>query len=138
MNTAIILYAVLPALVILLVASWVSTYARWNIPILSFLARTWMLLVFVVVANMACQNEALFQKWGALIYIPAVTSTVWFVNLLCVHLFFRQTVDQDAHDGTYVKDWVALTPHQRVAWATVIRIGSLIALSILCAGLARG
>lgn len=131
---------------------------KWNIPIVSFLQRTWMLLAFSLVANWAAlSNYEFFKRWtvnlegktvydgwtlfelfGGLIYIPGITSAVMWVSLLCVHLFWRESVDRDAHDGKYLRDWGSLDPDQRIRYATIIRIGTIIGFCILCAGLARG
>lgn len=111
-----------------------------NIPILTFFSRsgTWLLLAFCVVSSLAVRDDALFQKWGMLIYIPAIISNVMFFSVLVIHLFFRETIDRDVHCGTYVQDWRALTPSQRVFAHALIRIGIIIGFCILCAGLARG
>ncbi len=131
---------------------------NWNIPILTFLQRTWMLLAFSFVANWAAlsnheffkhwtvnmqgqtvhQGYTLFDMFGGLIYIPGITSAVMFFALLCIHLFWRETVDKDAHNGTYLRDWENLTAEQRVRYSNIIRIGIIIGFCILCAGLARG
>jgi lysozyme family protein len=131
---------------------------KWNIPIITFLQRTWMLLVFAIVSNYAVlnnhqffrhwtvdmegktvyQGQTIFEMFGAIAYIPGLVSAVLFVSLFCLHLFYRETVDKDVHDGTYVKDWEALTSDQRILYSTIIRIGFIIGFCILCAGLARG
>lgn len=84
------------------------------------------------------QGWTLFEMFGAIIYVPGIASIVMWVGLLCVHLYWRETVDKDAHDGTYCNDWQELTSNQRVLYATIIRIGTIIGFCILCAGLARG
>jgi hypothetical protein len=131
---------------------------KWNIPIFTFLQRTWMLLAFSLAANWAAlsnyeffkhwtrnaagtvvyQGWTLFDMFGGLVYIPGITSAVMFFALLCIHLFWRESVDKDAHDGTYLDDWHDLTPEQRVRYSTLIRIGIIVGFCILCAGLARG
>ena len=147
-------------LIIILLVLFVpaSAYVKWNIPIFTFLQRTWMLLAFSFLANWAAlsnyeffkhwtrnaagtvvyQGWTLFDMFGGLVYVPGITSAVMFFALLCSHLFWRETVDKDAHDGTYLDDWRALTADKRVLYATIIRIGLIIGFCILCAGLARG
>lgn len=125
-----------------------------NIPLITFFARTWMLLVFMLLANWAVLNKheyfvkqlpdgtsqgvTLFEILGAVLYVPAIASVVVFVALLVLHLFFRDTLDKDAHDGTYIADWRALTSSERVWIGTVIRVGFFIGFCILCASMARG
>lgn len=115
-----------------------------NTPVITFFARTWQIFTFMVLSNFAVLSNAqfgghtLFEMLGAVLYVPAVASVVLWTALLVVHLFFRQTLDQDAHDGTYVRDWRALTPAQRAYIGTIIRIGILIGFCILCASMARG
>jgi fatty acid desaturase len=127
---------------------------KHNVPIITFLARTWMLLIFVLASNWLAlwkheffvrqlpdgtmQGFTLAEMWGAPIYFPAIISTVFFLYLLMLHLFFRDTLDKDAHDGTYIADWRALSSYERIQMSTWLRIGFIIAFCILCASMARG
>jgi hypothetical protein len=131
---------------------------KWNIPIITFVQRTWMLFVFTIASNYAVlSNHQFFRHWtvdaqgktvyigqtifetfGAVAYVPGLVSAVLFVSLFCIHLFYRQTIDADAHDETYLKDWRNLTASQRVLYSTIVRIGFIIGFCILCSGLARG
>ncbi len=97
-----------------------------------------MLLLAAIIFNLLALNDAVFKNCGALVYIPAICASVYWIALLVIHLFFRETVDLDAHNGIYLADWRSMTPEQRVRYATIIRIGTIIGLCILCAGLARG
>jgi len=108
-----------------------------NIPILSFITRYWMLLILAVVTVALCLNDRIFQMLGALIYIPAACTVAVVVQLLIVHLFFRETIDKDAHDGTYLAEWRALDPRTRIILTVVYRVGILLALSIIAAAVGK-
>lgn len=134
-----------------------------NVPIITFLSRTWMLCVLMVVSNYLSLSKyvfywkqlpagydgtpgawvgvTLFDILGGVLYaLPLISTVSWFA-LLAIHLYYRETVDKDAHDGTYVADWHNMgdvASRHRVWAATVIRIGFLIGFCILCAGLAKG
>lgn len=111
---------------------------KWNVPIITFLQRTWLLLVAAIAFTLLSLNDTVFQKFGAIVYIPSLVLWVMWSSLLAIHLFFRQTVDLDAHTGKYLNDWNSLTPFQRTLLAVIIRIGLIVGFCILCAGLARG
>lgn len=116
-----------------------------NVPIITFFARTWMLFIFMILANMAVLSQyklpsghTLFEILGAVLYVPALASVVMWVYLLMLHLFFRETLDKDAHDGVYITDWRALTSAERMWMNVVLRVGFFIGFCILCASMARG
>jgi len=136
------------------------TMMKNNLPILSFFARTWMLFIFMLISNFAVlsnhawrwvqlptapdgtpgawQGVTLFDMLGAVLYVPALASVVMWVYLLVLHLFFRGTLDKDAHDGVYIADWRALTSAERMWMNVVLRVGFFIGFCILCAGVAKG
>jgi hypothetical protein len=131
-----------------------------NIPIIAFFTRTstWLLLVFMLVTNWAVLSQkivyswwtvnmdgyavhetfTMFQLFGAVLYIPAISSVVLFVSLLIIHFRYRQTIDADIQDGSYLQDWRALSPTERIRVSNFVFIGIVIALSILCSSLAKG
>lgn len=135
---------------------WISP----NIPLVTFISRTWMLIIFMLVSNYAVLSKhawywvqlpaardgtpgdwmpvTLYDMMGAVLYIPALMSIVMVLYLLFIHLYFRGTIDKDAHDGTYIADWNNLTSYERVQISTWIRVGFLIAFCILCSSLAKG
>lgn len=133
---------------------------KHNIPLVTFISRYWMYLIFTVLANYAILSKHVW-KWvqlpaardgtpgdwvpmttvdycGALIYVPAMCSLVFMLFLLTRHLYFRATIDQDTHDGTYIADWRACSSFQRIAVTTAYTIGFLIAFAIIGASMARG
>lgn len=130
-----------------------------NIPIITFLQRTWMLLVFTVLCNfltlwnhvfvwvpngrdewgnVAWRGLTLLDLCGAVLLVPALASAVVWTALLFIHLYFRDTLDKDVHDGTYLKDWREIGPVHRVWVRNLILIGSIIGFCILCSSLAKG
>lgn len=125
-----------------------------NVPLVTFVARTWMLIIATLVSNWAVlskieyfvkkqpdgtfQGVTLFEMLGAVLYVPALGCAVFLFYLLALHLFFRATLDKDAHDGVYVTDWRALTSSERMWQSTILRVGFFIGFCILCAGMAKG
>ncbi len=131
-----------------------------NIPIITFIQRTWMLFLFALVSNWLTLTEkhfAILGTWeideklggvfhphtpgealGAMLYVPALASVVVLTALAFIHLFFRATIDADAHDGTYAREWRLITPFQRVLIANITRGIAIIGFCILCSSLARG
>jgi hypothetical protein len=95
-----------------------------NLPILTFLARHWLLLVLLAVTVYACLDEQLFQKIGALLYVPAQSAVAIVVSLLIVHLLFRGTVDRDIHDDTFLANWRLLDQRTR----TILTVAILVAV----------
>lgn len=81
--------------------------------------------------------KTLFELCGAALYIPAIMSLVVLCAIVCVHLFFRQTIDADTHGGKYLCDWGALTAEERVRYATITRIGFLLAGALIAAGIGK-
>jgi hypothetical protein len=130
-----------------------------NFPILSWAARQWLLLVIFFFTNWLCLTEVHFSalgKWvwdeqlggiwraatplefcGPLLWAVPFGLATYLLTLLSIHLHYRETIDADVNDGTYLNDWHACTPAQRVAVATAVRIGIFVGLCILLAGLAR-
>lgn len=132
-----------------------------NYLLLTFFTRTWPFLVFAILAVYVVttnhtfsslgqyqydepkgewfwQKRTIFDVFGGLAFIPSLTSLVMWFTLLYRHLIYRETIDKDIHDGTYLKDWRACSPYERIKTSNFVFIGILIALCILCAGLARG
>lgn len=130
-----------------------------NIPVVTFLQRTWMLFVAMFASNWFALTETHFAflgKWvmhpeaggiwisqtpmetfGPILWVLPFGLAIVLMGLLVVHLYYRQTIDLDANGGRYVNDWNSCTPFQRVLISNVVRIGIIIGLCILCAGLAR-
>lgn len=133
-----------------------------NIPFLTFFSRasTWWMIIFVLATQWAIHFKhplwwtelpnlpdgtpgewipvTLYDFLGAFLTVPALVSVIMFVWSLCLHLFFRGTVDKDTHDGTTLCDWGVLTSFERTMLHVVIRVGFFIGICILCAGLAKG
>lgn len=137
---------------------WLTT----NVPVLTFFTRssTWFILFLMVLFDWAVLSKHIWKwvqlpdlrdgtpgQWvgmttydycGAVLYLPMIASTCMFLTMLMIHLYFRSSIDKDIHDGTYLCDWAALTSYERAKIHTIIRIGTLIAFSIIGASLARG
>lgn len=131
-----------------------------NIPIISFFTRasTWLLTAFMLTTNFLVlwqhpvyawwtvnmdgytvyEKFTLFQLLGAVLYIPAISSVVIFVALLIRHLYFRQSIDADIHNGTYLDDWHAIGPIHRTWQTNMIFAAIFVGLCILCASMSKG
>lgn len=133
-----------------------------NVPLVTFFSRasTFYLMIFMLTANWAIHWKralwwtqmpglpdgtpgewvpiTLYDWLGAILYVPALVGVVMFVWSLVLHLFFRDTIDRDTHNGTLVADWKILSSFERTKLHVWIRIGFWIGLCILCSSLAKG
>ena len=91
-----------------------------KIPVVSFLIRYWKLLIAAALLVWFTRNGSAFESFGAMIYGPGQTFLALLVAMLSRHLFFAQSADTDAADGTFVKLWRALPDNQRVLYNVVI------------------
>lgn len=129
-----------------------------NIPIISFVQRAWLLIIFTILTNCiplwnhafwyvntgkdewgnaVWQGVTVFDIVGSVSYIPGIVLAAYLMTVFATHIYFRQTIDLDAHNGTYVRDWQELTSSQRVLYATIIRVGTLIASALIAAGIVK-
>ncbi len=104
----------------------------------TFLRRNWALTLFASLAVLACLNDRVFQSLGALIYIPAVAGVAAVVAMLIVHLFFRETIDKETHDGSYLAEWRAAPPQLRLILTTAYRIAIWLGVALIAASMAKG
>lgn len=126
-----------------------------NLPLITFFSRTWILFIFMLLSNylvlwqhhfgemvqegvIVNPGWTLFEKIGAVMYVPALGSAVFWFYLLMLHLFFRETLDKDAHNGTYITDWRALSSGDRMWMNVILRVGFFIGFCILFASAAKG
>lgn len=142
-------------------------WIKRNIPLVTFFSRasTWYVLLFALVGQWAIHYRGplpfpgfwwtqqpgspdgtpgewvpitLYDWLGAILLIPAICSAGFFVLMLLIHVFFRQTIDKDMHDGTYLCDWGNLDSHQRMQITAWIRIGFWIGICLVSASIAKG
>lgn len=59
---------------------------------------------------MAALDDPIFAHLGSLVYVPAVGSVLLDATLMLRHLFYRQTLDLDAANGTFAREWRELDP----------------------------
>lgn len=137
-----------------------------NYPIISFFTRvsTWLMLCLMLAGNWIVYSKHVWYwvqlpadhdgtpgAWigitlvdilGAQPFTVAMSSILVLMTLFIRHLYYRQTIDRDIHDGTYVKDWrnmgTDMGARHRIWVSNVVFLGILLALCILCAGLAKG
>lgn len=133
---------------------------KHNVLIFTFLARTWLLWLLMFSSNwltLTHHHFAILGTWeldevrggvwvphtpmeaiGGILYALPVGLSIYLLYLFLIHIHYRETIDRDIHDGTYLRDWGNLTSEQRVRYSTQTRIGIFIGLCILLSGLARG
>lgn len=131
-----------------------------NFPLVTFALRNWMLLIALGLSNWFANTEEHFKclgKWvvdpeqggiwisqrpmecfGPILWIVPISIGVYLINLLMIHLHYRETIDADTAGGKYKSDWDQCTPFERVKISTQVRVGLFIGLCILCNNLARG
>jgi len=130
-----------------------------NIPLITWFQRQWLLIVLFFITNWLCLTEIHFSflgKWvvdpqlggiwrpatplefcGPLLWAIPYGIAAYLLALLSIHLHYRQTLDADTHNETYLNDWRACTSSQRVYVAAAIRIGIFIGFCILLSNLAK-
>lgn len=146
-------------LIVVLYLSATAKNSRMKIPILSFLGRTWRLLLVTVLANyLALWNHAFIwsdsgqrDEWGniiwsphtladicgAIIYLPGLVTASWFAALLLLHLHFRDSIDRYIREGRFIAEWEALAPDLRLKLIFAAFIGLFIGTAIIGMGLAK-
>jgi hypothetical protein len=108
-----------------------------NIPLITFFMRHWQIIVITVIFVGLCLKESIFQKLGALIYIPAVSCVAVSTILLIIHLLFRETLDKDFHAGSFVSSWNNAEPKTRLILTVVILCAFFIGECIVGASVGR-
>ena len=108
-----------------------------NIPFLTYLLRYWLLLVALIAALLLSLNEAAFQHAGALVYLPVLALGAAVAATLVTHLWFRQTIDADTHDGTFLAQWQALDARTRVILTVAFRAAVFLGCCLIAAALAK-
>lgn len=131
-----------------------------RLPFLGFLWRNWRIPPIAIALNWMANTELHFNwmgKWvkdpelggiwiaqtpmefvGPVLWAFPIIAWVYYAALVIIHFGFPKTIDADANEGRYLKDWQACSPFQRVSSAAAIKIGLVIGFCILCAGLAKG
>jgi len=98
-----------------------------NNPI-SFLQRYWALLTVFVVTFLISWTDFAFGVAGSLVYLPVYGSGATIAALVIRHIFFKNTLDQDAHNGFFVDEWKKLGPRERI-------YANLVVMSVLFIGM---
>jgi lysozyme family protein len=133
---------------------------RRNVPIFTFVARQWLLILVMFAGFTAVldhhkfrcfgswelneqtgqwfiQSRTIFDYFGGAAYMPGYGTLIILLALFYVHLIYRETIDKDTHSGKLLEDWRSCSSETRVWVHTVVRIGLIIALCILGASFAK-
>jgi len=128
--------------------------------LLSFFKRTWPLMLFTLFTNWLVLTQhhfamlgawelqsnwwewklvphTPFEAFGAILYVPPFASLVFLTALFLIHLRFPKTIEADAASNRDVQDWNACTASERAFLRVLVFVGLVIALCILCSGLAK-
>lgn len=128
-----------------------------SIPGLSYVCRTWPLLLAMLVfnfltrwnhafvwipngrdewGNIVWQGLTLADLCGAFIYAPAgVALTFWLLGLF-ISLYVR-TIENDVHSKRYEEDWNALTHIERVKYTVQQRLVYALIIGYIVAALTK-
>lgn len=105
--------------------------------IIGFFIRYWPLLIFNVLLVLAALNDAVFAHLGSLIYLPSVGSSLLTCTLFLRHLFYTNTLDADATNGTFLREWRELDPKMRQILAAVYFGILFIGLALVAASVGK-
>ncbi len=103
----------------------------------SFIKRYWPLLVLFVVSLSLTQPDALFDIFGTVIYLPLLLSGAVLGALLARHLFYADSLDEDAHSGFFVAAWKLLSPRERVFANLTVTCVLIVVAGIIAAALVK-
>ena len=107
-------------------------------PLLQFLARTWLLIALAILAVLACLNERIFTALGALIYMPAAVLLASLLARVIITLAFPRTIDADSRDGTFARAWrEELDPSQRLLLTVIIKAAFFLGTALIVAAFAK-
>lgn len=133
-------------------------YFKKNIPILTFFSRFWLLSIFTVLlncvplwshawfyvpmgndewGNMVWRGVTTFEVLGSVSYFPGTVLAAYWINAFAIHLYFRGTLDKDAHDNTYSDSWGRLDDRDRVLFSVILRSCLFIGSAIIVAAIVK-
>lgn len=110
--------------------------------ILSYLRAHWLLLLLLALSVKLALNNALFARFGGMLYAAMLVFATFALALLARHLSNRNSTDaygdkwiDKLKDGTpvgdFARDFHALPPLEKVRLTIVQFVGYLLAVAIL-------
>ena len=108
-----------------------------NIPFLTFLGRSWLLILLAVVSVFLAINHQAFDIFGPLVYVVAVSSVASVMARLIVQLHYRNTIDKDSHSGRYELEWTLMDPKTRIILTVVTKGVIFLGICIIAASVGR-
>jgi hypothetical protein len=110
----------------------------FNIPIVSFLGRYWILILLFVGFLFLTFNSALFTATGPLLYAPVLATLALLVTVFLRHIFWSKSLDEDVRTGNFEKWWdEALSPAEKVRWILGVTVAAFIGVCIIIAAVAK-
>ena len=110
----------------------------FNFPIVSFVARYWLLLLVFAGFFAATLNDWLFQHCGAILYAPALASVALLIVALLRNIFYSKTLDEDVRTERFHGWWeTAITPAEKVRWILGMTGLLFLGVCIIMAALAK-
>lgn len=105
--------------------------------VFGLLLRYWWLFVIFGAAVALCFSKALFNLFGTMIYIPALTVGAELTALLIRNIVNRDTTDKDADNGTLAQGYFAMTTSERYRWAQIQHLVRFLGAALIASQLAR-
>jgi len=110
----------------------------FNIPVVSFFGRYWLLLLVFAAFFAASLNDWLFQKCGAILYAPALAAVALLIVALLRNVFYSKTLDEDIRTERFHGWWeTAITPAEKVRWILGVTVGFFLGVCWIIAALAK-
>ena len=108
-----------------------------KLPVISFVVSYWILLISFFLAAQLSENEYLFKKYGTITFVPMFVIGAVVLSKWIGHCIFRETIDRDIREGTFLLDWKLATPGTRITLAVVIMVGFYVGACIVTGGIAK-
>lgn len=105
--------------------------------VFGILIRYWWLFVIFGAAVALCFSKALFNLFGTMIYIPALTVGAELTALLIRNIVNRDTTDADADNGNLAQGYFAMSPAERYRWSQIQHLVRFLGAALIASQLAR-
>jgi hypothetical protein len=107
------------------------------IPILSFISRYWLPLLFFAASIFVALNDTIFARFGAVVYLPMLFIGAGLCAKLMRHFFDGKTLDAYVRGPDFKRDFDQLSPEGKVILVFVTGWAYLLAAALIAAALAK-